>query len=263
MKIRNGILFILTICICGGMLWASSAQAAQMSIASFPDKLIVSPHDNRVIAFIVEKDGIRVPEAQVKASIIFGSGRLNLSCESDGCEALDVSSCRTDESGQCLFSYIAPEVLGKGKIKATASMADAQDGTVTVDIDVVETPTLSGSGWQCDMDAAVYAQIPETINCSDACSLEKDCKGSKCPTGGDIYCHSAQEACDCGGIEMVKGARTQATDTETDGAVKTDKTVAGLQNTNAGSIVVIVLFLSAITGLIYIIAHRRKDNPKK
>lgn len=245
MKISNEVLFAATVCLFGGTLWVSSAQAAQMSIASFPDKLIVSANDNRVIAFIVEKDGVRVPEAQVKASITAGNGTL------------DTSSCETDESGQCLFSYTAPKDLGQGKVETTASIAGAEDGVVTVNIDVVATPTLSGSGWQCDADAAVYAQIPETIECSDACSLEKDCKNSKCPTSGDIYCHSAQEACACGGIEMVKGAKTQAVDTEiADTAAKTAKP------RDDKLIITIALFLFSITGLTYIAVRRKRNLPK-
>lgn len=245
MKISNGVLFAATVCLFGGTLWVSSAQAAQMSIASFPDKLVVSANDNQVLAFIVEKDGVRVPGAQVKASITAGSGTLG------------TSSCETDESGQCLLTYSAPENLSQGKIEATASMAGAGDSIVTVDIDVVATPTLSGSGWQCDADAAVYAQIPETIKCSNACSLEKDCKNSKCPTGGDIYCHSAQEACACGGIEMVKGAKTQAADTGI-----TDITAKTANPSDAKSIITITLFLLGTTGLIYIAARRGKNIPK-
>lgn len=240
MKISSGFLFALGVCLIGGMLGVSPARAAQMSVISFPNKLILSENDNRVIAFIVEKDGIRVPEAQIKAAITSGSGTL------------DTSSCNTDESGQCLFSFTAPDVLEKGTIEATVSMAGAKDGKVSVDVDVVKTPTLSGSGWQCDESAAVYAQIQETITCSDACSVNEDCKRSKCPAGGEIYCHSAQEACACGGVEMVKGASTKAE------ASTGNTTSTASENMTDKSTGTIAIFSLTIGALAYIITRRRR-----
>lgn len=240
MKISSGFLFALGACLVGGTLGISPARAAQISVISFPNKLILSTNDNRIIAFIVEKDGVRIPEAQIKAEITSGGGTL------------DISSCKTDESGQCLFSFTAPDFLEKGTIEATASMAGAEDGKVSVDVDVVGAPTLSGSGWQCDGDAAIYAQIQETIICSDACSLDKDCAQSKCPAGGEIYCHSAQEACVCGGVEMVKGA-----DTKAEAAAGTTASAAS-EDTTDKSTGPIAIFSLTIGALAYIIIHRRR-----
>ena len=42
MKIIGDFLFVFSACIIGGTLGASPSQAAQMSIISFPNKLIVS-----------------------------------------------------------------------------------------------------------------------------------------------------------------------------------------------------------------------------
>lgn len=238
MRSQNRLLFSAIVFALGGLLSFSTAQAAQLLVTSFPEKLIVSAGDNRTLAFTVFQDGVKMPGVQLQISLVEGSGTL------------DASSCHTDDSGQCLVSYDAPQILEKGRVEAIATIAGEKAGAVSVDIDVVEVPTLSESGWQCDSDRAVFTTIDNTTPCSDACGTKKDCSTSTCPAGSGEYCHSAQEACGC---------ISDITAEEKDAVAGTADIVTDNSNIAATALLsgfMIILFLAS--SLIYMTADKKE-----
>ena len=239
MKLKSGFLFLAVVFALGSSLSISTVRAAQLSVTSFPEKLIVSAGDNRTIAFSVLRDGVKVPEARLKISLLEGSGTL------------ETSVCHTDDTGQCFISYDAPATLEKGRVEAIATTEEGETGAVSVEIDVVEVPTLPGSGWQCDADQAVFTQIDNTTSCSDICNTKKDCSASKCLAGSEEYCYSAQEACGC--IIDITAEKKDTTTGPTD-------IVADNANITAGALLsgfILVLFI--ISTFIYITAIDKED----
>ncbi len=243
---QNRMLLAASTCFLGTALWLSPAKAAQMSVVSFPDKLIISATDNRIIAFVAAKDGTRLPNATIQVTLSGIGGKLNR------------NSCQTDDSGKCLFSYTAPQELGEGKIEAVASMSGAKEGKTSVDIKIVPVPNTKDSGWQCDDDNAVFAQINQKISCSTACSLEKGCAGSPCAAGSGAYCHSAEEACACNGTNPDAQGRTKAATTAPAANSDADPNNWHYSNPLAGTVESLseagVKFIQAILGLIGTIA---------
>jgi hypothetical protein len=241
-----------------------------MSVTSFPDEVIISATDNRTIAFIAAEDGERVQGATIKVSLAGIGGKF------------DASSCQTDESGQCHLNYTAPQELGEGEIEAVVSMAGAETGSASIDLEVVPIPNTKDSGWQCDKDNAVFPEIDQEISCESTCSRAKDCTDSPCQTGSGNYCYSAVEACACTGTDSetqgkVKGATT--TSTASDGECDPSKwhycnplrgtveslSEAGIKSIQAllGLIGTIALLLLVIAGVVYITAAGNEEKIKQ
>lgn len=227
MKIRNMLSLLATLAI-GSGLCAAAADASQLSVTSFPERVVISKGDNRTIALIAAKDGIRTPGISMQISVGGVGG------------SIDQTSCSTDDSGQCTLSFTAPDRTGESSVKALATLPGAESVEATVKIEVVEIPTLSGSGWQCDGDKAVFSQIQEMIPCQDACDIRQDCQNSKCLAGSDIYCHSAQEACDCSNIGTIN--------------TESDDSDAGKASRQGGS--TLIYALAGATAVLALLAYR-------
>lgn len=267
---KSSLLSVSCLCLLAVLGQTAPARAAQMSVASFPDEIIISAGDDRMLAFIASKDGERVQGATVSLALSGTSGKLT------------PSSCQTDESGQCHVSYTAPGELGEGRIEATVSMAGAQDGNTAIPLEVVPVPNMEDSGWQCDGANAVFLEIDQEISCATACSLAKDCTASACPAGSGNYCYSATEACACtkAGSDMqgrVKGATASAATSTADcdpnswhycnplrGTIES-LSEAGIKSIQAllGLIGTIALLLLIIAGIIYITAAGNEEKIKQ
>lgn len=264
-------LSVPALCLVTVFLAAGTAQAAQMSVTSFPDEVVISATDNRTIAFIAAKDGERVQGATVNVSLSGIGGKF------------DVSSCQTDESGQCHLNYTAPRELGEGRIEAAVSMPGAEQGDAFIALEVVPIPDMKDSGWQCDGDDAVFPEINQEISCRVTCSVAKDCTASPCQAGSGRYCYSAVEACACSSTDpdaqgRTKGATTTAASTASGdcdphswkycnplrGTIES-LSEAGVKSIQAllGLIGTIALLLLIIAGIVYITAAGNEEKIKQ
>lgn len=248
---------------------AAPYAKAEMSVASFPDKVIISATDSRTIAFIAAENGKRVQGATVSLSLAGAGGKLS------------ASSCQTDESGQCHVGYTAPREPGKGKIEVLVSSAGTEKGSASVDLEVVPVPNMEDSGWQCGKDSAVFAKIGQEISCETTCSLAKDCAGSPCRAGSGKYCYSAAEACACAAADDAKGRVKGATAHASASADGCDPhswhycnplrgtveslSEAGIKSIQAllGLIGTIALLLLIIAGIMYITAAGNEEKIKQ